>query len=283
MTVPTIPFHPPGVTYNGLHGTPNPTAAQVTADLATTKQHFGHARTYYPQYGGGAVDVGKIAKDANLTLLLGLFLFDGHPDWIGANYDQFVKPAVARGNIAGILVGNEDPQMIDVITQYLGKARADFPGTPVGTSQTIGFWLSDGRAAPLLPLADFIGANIYPAWDWTHADGNNQPIGVTPESGFNSFRDTYNQIQTKYAGKQIVVTESGWPTTFGPVPSQQFPVGISNARDYLNRLTAWAEAQQVVVYIHNMFDDQYGVDSSSPYNSHFGLIDNTGKPKGVLF
>ena len=281
--MPTIPFHPPGVTYNGLHGTPNPTAAQVTADLATTKQHFGHVRTYYPQYGGGAVDVGKIAKDANLTLLLGLFLFDGHPDWIAGNYDQFVKPAVARGNIAGILVGNEDPQMIDTTMQYLGKAKADFPGTAVGTSQTIGFWLSDGRAAQLLPLVDFIGANIYPAWDWAHADGNNQPIGVTADSGFNSFRDTYNQIQTKYAGKQIVVTESGWPTTFGPIPSQQFPVGISNARDYLDRVTAWAQAQRVVVYIHNMFDDQYGVDASSPFNSHFGLIDNTGKRKGVLF
>jgi len=73
--MPTIPFHPPGVTYNGLHATPNPTAPQVSADLTTTKQHFDHVRTYYPQYGSGVVDVGKIAKDANLTLLLGLFLF----------------------------------------------------------------------------------------------------------------------------------------------------------------------------------------------------------------
>jgi hypothetical protein len=121
--MPSIPFHPPGVTYNGLHGTPNPTAALVTADLATTKQHFGHVRTYYPQYGGGAVDVGKIAKDANLALLLGLFLFDGHPDWIAGNYEQFVKPAVARGNIAGILIGNEDPQMIDTVTQYMSRAK----------------------------------------------------------------------------------------------------------------------------------------------------------------
>ena len=39
-----------------------------------------------------------------------------------------------------------------------------------------------------------------------------QLIGVTPESGFNSFRDTYNKIQTKYSGRQIVVTETGWPT-----------------------------------------------------------------------
>ena len=66
--MPSIPFHPPGVTYNGLHSTPNPTVTLVTADLATTKQHVGHVRTYYPQYGGGAVDVGKIAKDTDLAL-----------------------------------------------------------------------------------------------------------------------------------------------------------------------------------------------------------------------
>ena len=188
--MPNVPFHAPGITYNGLHATTNPTAAQVAADLATTRQHFSHVRTYYPQYGGGAVDVGKAAKDANLTALLSLFLFDGHPDWIAANYDQFVKAAPTRGNIAGILIGNEDPQMIDTITQYLGKAKADFPHIPVGTSQTIDFWLFDGRATQLLPLVDFVGVNVYPAWEWTRADANNQPIGVTPEGGFNSFRDT---------------------------------------------------------------------------------------------
>lgn len=53
--MPSIPFHPPGVTYNGLHSTPNPTVTLVTADrprrtstLATcgptthnTAYHFG--------------------------------------------------------------------------------------------------------------------------------------------------------------------------------------------------------------------------------------------------
>ncbi len=78
-------------------------------------------------YGGGAVDMGKLAKDAGLNLMLGLFLFDNNPDWIEGNYQQFVKPAVARGNITAILIGNEDPQMIDTITQYLQKAKADLP------------------------------------------------------------------------------------------------------------------------------------------------------------
>jgi len=58
--------------------------------------------------------------------------------------------------------------------------------------------------------------------------------------------------------RRRIVTETGWPTAFGPIPSQQAPIGISNARDYLTRVTAWAQTQQVVLYIHNMFDDQFG-------------------------
>jgi len=169
------------------------------------------------------------------------------------------------------------------MAQYLGQAKRDFPKVPVGTSQTTGFWLSDGRAASLLPLVDFVGANIYPPWDWSRADAKYQPVGVTPESGFNAFLSTYHQLEAKYPGRQIVVTETGWPTTFGPIPSQQAPVGINNARDYLTRVSAWAQAQRVVLYIHNMFDDQFGVDTSSPFNYHFGLIDDTGKSKGILF
>ena len=263
--MPEIPFHAPGVTYNGLHATTSPTVAQVTADLARTKPHFEHMRTYYPQYGGGAVDVSKIAKDQNVALLLGLFLFDGHPDWIASNCEDFVKPAVARGNIAGILIGNEDPQMIDngIIPQYLKQAKSDFPQVPVGTSQTANFWLFDGRAAQLLPLVDFLGANIYPAWDWGRADPSNQPLGVTPESGAHSFANTYDQIHSKYPDRQIVVTETGWPTTYGLSAPQQFPVGISNARDYLNRVITWLNMNKVIAYIYSMFDDQYGVDSSS--------------------
>src|SRR5262245_66294973 len=117
--MPTIPYHPPGVTYNGLHATTSPTTAQVRADLTTTRQHFEHVRTYYPQYGGGAVDVDQVAKDVNLSTLLGLYLFERNPEWISDNYARFVKPAVARGNVAGILIGNEDPEMMGAITQYL--------------------------------------------------------------------------------------------------------------------------------------------------------------------
>ena len=243
----TIPFHPPGVTYNGLHATPSPGAAQVSADLATTKARFGSVRTYYPQYGGGAVDVGKIANDADLRLLLGLFLFEGHPDWIEGNYDQFVKPAAARGNVAAILIGNEDPQMLDLITQYARKAKADFPQTPVGTSQTSGFWLSDGRAAALLPLVDFVGVNIYPAWDWARADANHQPNGVTPKRASIRSARRLTGSRRSLPGRRIVRHRN---RLADHIRSGGGAAGLnrrSATRDYLNRVSAWAQAQQVVV------------------------------------
>jgi len=235
-----------------------------------------------------------------LKVLISLFLFDGHPDWIESNYVQFLKPAVARGNVVGVLIGNEDPDMLAAIIQYLQKAKQDFPQTPVSTAQTTGFWLTDPRASQVLPLVDFVAVNIYPEWNWASPNAANQPVNsgqsVTPEQGFASFQQTYNQVANKYAGKAVVVTETGWPTTYGCVagadacgasvpPPTQFPDGIANARKYLNLVKGWAQdpARLVNVYFHNMFDDLHAVNTSSLFNYHFGLIDHSGRAKGVLF
>lgn len=281
----SIAHHPPGVTYNGLHSTENPTVQQVADDLKRVKRHFGVIRTYYSQFGGGAVDVGKVAADAGVNVLLGLYLFKNHPEWTANSYEHFVTPAMGRGNVTGLLVGNEDSDQLTAIKEYLTKARSDFPRTPVSSSQTAGFWLTDPRAADLLPLVDFIAVNIYPAWDWEKADDRNQPIGVTPKSGFESFRATYDRVVAKYPGKQVVVTETGWPTSYGAIPSKQFPIGIANARDYLRSVMLWAENADppVNVYVYGMFDPLYGVGLGSLFNYHFGLIDSAGKAKGILF
>ncbi len=280
-----LAHHAPGVTYNGLHGTENPTPRQVADDLKRVKQHFGVIRTYYAQFGGGAVDVGKVAADAGLKVLLGLYLFNDHPDWTATNYEKFVKPAVGRGNVVGVLIGNEDSDQLATIQDYLNKTRSDFPDTPVSSSETAGFWLTDPRAAEIARLVDFIAVNIYPAWDWEKADADLQPIGVTPQSGFQSFRATFERIAAKYPGKQVVVTETGWPTSYGTLLSKQFPIGIANARDYLKLVMTWAETSDppVNLYVYGMFDPLYGVGLGSLFNYHFGLIDSDGKAKGVLF
>ncbi len=285
-----LPYLPTGVTYNGLHNVDNPTPATVASELATIKQHFNLVRTYYPQYGGGQVDVGKLTQAAGLKVMLGLFLFPGHDDWTAGDYQNFVKTAVGRGNVACLLVGNEDPQDLALILSYVDKAHADFPQLPVSSAQTTTFWLTDSRAAQLAAKVDFIAVNLYPGWEgspWAQID--NQPViggkPATPKDSFDSYKLIYGQLQAKYPGLNVVVTETGWPTNYGlPNASPpQPPAGISRAKSYLTAIQSWAANNQKTVMIHNMYDDVNGVDGSSLFNYHFGLIDAAGNPKGVLF
>jgi exo-beta-1,3-glucanase (GH17 family) len=285
-----VAYQPPAVTYNGLHKVSNPTAAQVTTELGVVKQHFASLRTYYPQYGGGTVDLGKITNQLGLKVYLGLFLFPGHNDWTAENYANYVKPAVARGNVSALIVGNEDPQDLALILSYLDKAHTDFPKLPASSAQTTTFWLTDSRAAQLADKVDFIAVNIYPGWDgvpWTQM--NLQPViggkPATPADSFNSFKIIYGKLVAKYPGLPIVVTETGWPTTYGaPSPAPPQPkTGIANAKAYLTLVQNWAINNKKNVFIYGMYDDTNAVNTSSLFNYHFGLMDTDGNSKGVLF
>jgi hypothetical protein len=102
-----------------------PDRATVAPTCQTTL--FRHVRTYYPQHGGGAVDVGKIAKDANLTLL-GLFV-RWPSGWIRATTNSSSSrrwPAATSPPH-----GNEDPQRRHHHA-IPGRAKADFPQIPLG-------------------------------------------------------------------------------------------------------------------------------------------------------
>ncbi len=283
-----VAYQPPAVTYNGLHKINNPTAAQVTGELSEVKKHFASLRSYYPQYGGGTVDLGKLTKQLGLNVYLGLFLFPGHNDWTAENYANYVKPAVARGNVAALIIGNEDPQDLALILSYLDKARTDFPKLPASSAQTTTFWLTDASAAKLAAKVDFIAVNIYPGWDgvpWSQQ--NLQPLiggkPATPADSFNSFKIIYGKLAARYPGLPIVVTETGWPTTYGAPDAPQPKTGITNAKAYLTLVQSWAVNNKKNVFIYGMYDDTNAVNTSSLFNYHFGLLDTNGKSKGVLF
>lgn len=284
-----LPFVAPGVTYNGLHKVDNPSPATVTSELGVIKKHFATLRTYYPQYGGGQVDLGKLTKAAGLNVFLGLFLFPGHNDWTEADYKNFVKTAVPRGNVTALIIGNEDPQDLDLILSYVDKAHADFAKLPVSSAQTTTFWLTDSRAKKLADKVDFIAVNIYPGWDgvpWKEID--RQPVlggkKATGKDSFASFKTIYEQVQKKFPGMNVVVTETGWPTNYGrPGTAARPSSAVPNAKEYLELVRGWANQNKKTVLIHNMYNDDNGVDAASLFNFHFGLIDSSGNSKGILF
>ena len=294
-----------GVTYNGLHATVNPDVDSVNSDLNSISNYilpngnnFTAMRTYYPQFNGGAVSVmTQVAATApQLDVLLGLYLFECHgqpSDWTANNLVNYVLPYLTSANLSGVLVGNEEgAASVGVVSTYINNIRQQPGGSNVAISsaQTANYWLTDSTAANLANICDFIAVNIYPSWDWGNPDTNNQPainkVSLTPQQGFNSFVATYQLLVKKYPGKQIIVTETGWPTTYGwvvnaPTPVQ-YQIGINNASTYFTLVTNWASTNKVTVFCYSMFDDYYGVDTSSQYNFHFGLLDtNRNLKQGI--
>lgn len=298
-----LPYMPVGVTYNGLHATTDPDKNSVDADLAAIQGYKNPAnanmpsiRTYYPQYRGriGLMNEMK-AQTPKLKVLLGLFLFEYHgdsPDFTSKDFNTFIKPFLSPADpqLAGVLVGNEEgAPSVGTIKNYIGQVVGINKTIPVGTAQRTDFWLTDPTAADLANVCDFIGVNVYPEWNWQSPDANNQPksgsgASLTPQQGFDSFKAQYDKLKKKYPNKQIVVTETGWPTTYGwvvgvPSPPKQYQLGLDNAKAYFKLVSAWAQQNKVAVYYYSMFDDYYGVDTSSQFNMHFGLLDVNRNPK----
>ena len=99
---------------------------------------------------------------------------------------------------------------------------------------------------------------------------------MTPEQGFASFKAQYEAIHEKYPDKQIVVTETGWPTTYGRVVDvrqrlAQYQIGLDNAKAYYAKLSKWSAEHHVNVFYYSMFDDYYA-SAPQPYSQHFGLL-----------
>ena len=293
-----LPYQSIGVTYNGLHSTTNPNVDDINADLSAIQSYrnpqgdrFTSIRTYYPQYNGN-IGLMPLIDKYHLKTLLGLYVFPDHASWTDGNYTSYVKPYLENQNILGILVGNEDYNTSgasEIINKYLIQIKSDAPNVPVSSAQTTDFWLNDPNALTLASKCDFIAVNIYPNWNWNNPDTNNQPQlqsrtltpesgALSPQQGFENFQNQYNAIAAKYPGKQVVVTETGWPTTYGwvvnvPYQPKQYQVGLDNAQSYLKLIKDWSDKNKVVVYYYSMFDDWYGVNTTSQYNMHFGLLD----------
>jgi|GEM_PF-1856902 len=289
-----------GVTYNGLHATAQPTENTIKADLNSIAGSFGYVRTYYPQYTGFINLLGLTSeKNLNLKVLAGFYLFynEGHyDDWARDNYRDFFLPALKNNpNIIGALVSNEDPEspvdQIPKVITYLKKVRADAPAIPLSTAQTNAFWLHSPYAAEVAGLVDFIAVNIYPTWCWGKPDDVvkyttadrlppvYQPPSTctpgaapTPQQAVVSFKTQFAQMQSTYPGRQIVVTETGYPTNYGapPVPADTV-LARTNACQYMKLVSEWAKENDKIVFMYEMFDSQEGISKEIGFNYHFGL------------
>ena len=190
-------------------------------------------------------------------------------------------------NIPFVVIGNEeisqvggwyDGSILDAI-DYV-KAGLN-PGIQLKftTAESAGgqYYLSDNPAAPtdhhttLGSGVDVIYANILPYWE-----------GIPIDQAVNQVVTEYQELVNTYPGKEIVISETGWPS--GGSPSPQNPAAVpslANEQAFWQQFLVAAAQDNIPYGAFEAFDEPWK-STSIPGNTvddSWGLYSSSGMPK----
>lgn len=209
---------------------------------------FTSARLYTMIQGGTPNTVSSAipaAIDTQTSLLLGL--------WASAGEDAFKQELTALENaikqygtrftslIAGISVGSEDLYRVsptgienksgagstpDALVSYIKQVRSTISGTAasgakIGHVDTWTAWVNGSNAA-VINAVDWLGFDGYPYYETT--------VSNSIANGASLFFESYNATVGVAQGKEVWVTETGWPVQ-GPTAGQAV-ASVQNAATY---------------------------------------------------
>jgi exo-beta-1,3-glucanase (GH17 family) len=177
---------------------------------------------------------------------------------------------VARAGHADIVVvGNENLLRGDVppdqLIAYIDRVRDAVPDVPV--SFVDAYFLFEQHPA-VVAACDVLLVNCYPFWE-----------GVPAEYALLAMKEMYRRAQRVADGKQVIISETGWPTAGTPfggaVPS------LGNALEYFLHTYQWAEEENVEIFYFSAFDEAWKIGPEGDVGAHWGVWDQDGNLKYV--
>jgi len=239
---------------------------------------FTSARLYTMIQGdtNGVISAIPAAISTQTTLLLGLWASAGADDF--TTEVQHLTDAINQYGTAftdlvvGISVGSEDVYRTtdlgiasnagagatpDTLIGYVSQVRSAIAGTslssaPVGHVDTYNTWTNTTYTAGLAGAVDFLGVDAYPYYESTKANDISNAQSI--------FWDDYNQVTAIAQGKQVWLTETGWPIV-GPT-SGQAVAGVDNAETYYKEVACGLFSANINTWWFTLQDQQPVVPAS---------------------
>ena len=221
--------------------------------FADTVRFYGASGPLYPAY--------RIAKQIGLNVVGTAWLEGADPAEDLAQLDALIEHC-NNGLVRVACVGNEtllstkitEERLIECIN-YVRERLTD-KTIPVTTSDSVDILL----ARPNLRAAcDILMPNCYPYWG-----------GSSIETAADDFIASMRMLKAAAAGKEIFVSETGWPTDGtakgNAVPSEE------NARRYYDRIVEWSLSTGTPLLWFASADEPWKAASEGLCGSHFGLL-----------
>jgi exo-beta-1,3-glucanase (GH17 family) len=261
------PFRLKGETPFDLHAFIPP--ERIEADLKALSQRFDCVRTYSMSQGLGAVP--DIAGRYGMKVLMGI--------WLGRDpvaNDGEVELGIAAAkrdhdSLRGIIVGNEVMLRGELsekaLAAYIAKVNAA-TDVPVTYADVWEFW---EKHPGLAKVTDYLTIHILPYWE-------DEP--VAPEKAVRHVADVYQHMKDEFAGKQIMIGETGWPSQ-GRTRRDASASLVNEAR-YVREFLNYAATVDMPYNVIEAFDQPWKRDLEGTVGGYWGIFDVDAKPKFAM-
>ena len=230
---------------------------QVQRRMAILKSNIKWVRSFSCLQGNELIP--QVAREMGIKTLVGAWLGDDL-DKNEQEIEGLIKLA-KQGYVDIAAVGNEvlyrkdltEEQLLD----YIQRVKDAIPGIPVGYVDA--YYEFEDRPA-ITEICDVILANCYPFWE-----------GCAIEYSLLYMKDMYRRTQVAAQGKQVIITETGWPNKgekfHGAEPSQE------NAVRYFLNTQHWAQTENIEIFYFSSFDESWKVGAEGDVGAFWGLWD----------
>ena len=230
---------------------------QVQRRMAILKSKIKWVRSFSCLQGNELIP--KVAREMGIKTLVGAWLGDDL-DKNEQEIEGLIKLA-KEGYVDIAAVGNEvlyrkdltEEQLLD----YIQRVKDAIPEIPVGYVDA--YYEFEDRPA-ITEICDVILANCYPFWE-----------GCAIEYSLLYMKDMYRRTQVAAQGKQVIITETGWPNKgekfHGAEPSEE------NAVRYFLNTQHWAQTENIEIFYFSSFDESWKVGAEGDVGAFWGLWD----------
>ncbi len=233
------------------------TEEQIVKRLSVLADHVEWIRVF--SCTDGHEKIPAIAKSMGMKVMMGA--------WIGKDMERNNKEIdtlirlINEGNIEIACVGNEVlfRKELDesVLINYINQIKKSTNGVPICYVDTYHEIISHPNLAA---ISDKILINGYPFWEGA-------PIN---QAGI-YLQEMYNKTAAIANGKEIIITETGWPSK-GDVVGEAVP-STENQMLYFLEVNSWAKQVNVSLFYFASFDESWKLYSEGWAGTSWGLWD----------
>lgn len=207
-----------------------------------------------------------VAREMGLQTLVGAWLGDDR-ELNEEEIEGLIKLA-KDGYVDIATVGNEVLYRKDLeeeeLLEYIARVREAVPSEiPVGY---VDAYYEFSACPRVTEACDVILANCYPYWEGSHIDYS-----------LIHMQQMYYQALHAGNGKQVIITETGWPSQGTGLDDAQ--PSWENAVRYFLNAQQWAKSQNIDMFYFSSFDEAWKVGAEGDVGAYWGLWDKDGQLK----